>query len=96
MKNKLYISLFALMSLFLSGCEGALEPSIYDKLTEDNFPMTEKDAATLVYSVYYQFRGGEWNRYNSANNSRLVQGLMATDEFTCHWPGYWGSPFYFT
>lgn len=58
MKNKLYISLFALMSLFLSGCEGALEPSIYDKLTEDNFPMTEKDAATLVYSVYYQFRGG--------------------------------------
>ena len=96
MKNKLYISLFALMSLFLSGCEGALEPSIYDKLTEDNFPMTEKDAATLVYSVYYQIRGGEWNRYNSANNSRLVQGLMATDEFTCHWPGYWGSPFYFT
>lgn len=85
-----------ILCLVTVGCEGNLTPNIYDKLTDINYPNTDKDAATLVNSVYYQFRGGEWSRYNSANESRLVLGLLGTDEFTCHWPGYWGSPFYFT
>ncbi len=89
-------SLVALLLLVFSGCEGDLEPDVYDKLTSDNFPKTEEDAEGLVYSVYYQFRAGEWNRYNSANDSRLVASLLGTDEFTCHWAGYWGSPFNFT
>lgn len=95
MRNKLYITIFTIMSTILGGCEGGLEPEIYDNLTGDNFPKTEADAKTLVYSVYYQFRHGEWNRYNSDNQSRLVQGLFCTDEFTCHWNGYHDTPFNF-
>ncbi|MFV0391725.1 MAG: RagB/SusD family nutrient uptake outer membrane protein [Paludibacteraceae bacterium] len=94
--NKYAAFLLVILLPILSGCEGDLEPDVYDKLTGDNFPKTEKDAESLVSSVYYQLRGGEWSRYNSANQSRLVVGLMGTDEFTCQWPGYWGSPFYFT
>lgn len=95
MRKKLYFSIFMLVSTVLCGCEGSLNPSVYDKLTSDNFPKTEQDAESLVNSVYYQFRGGEWNRYNSNNNSRLVQGLFCTDEFTCHWDGFWDTPFVF-
>ena len=95
MRNKLYITIFVLLSTILGGCEGKLEPEIYDKLTGENFPKTEDDAKSLVYSVYYQFRAGEWNRYNCANNSMLVQGLFCTDEFTCHWTGYHDTPFNF-
>ena len=95
MRKKLYFTIFMLVSTVLCGCEGSLNPSVYDKLTSDNFPKTEQDAESLVNSVYYQFRGGEWNRYNSNNNSRLVQGLFCTDEFTCHWDGFWDTPFVF-
>lgn len=87
--------MIVLSFLGLTSCEGSLNPTVYDRMTGDNFPETAKDARSLVNSVYYQFRDGEWNRYNSANNSRLVQGLLATDEFTCHWVGYWDGPFDF-
>ena len=95
MKYSSFIIAAAVLGIF-SGCEGNLQPDIYDKLTGDNFPATGRDAESLVNSVYYQFRAGEWDRYNSANDSRLVVGLLGTDEFTCHWDGYWGSPFNFT
>lgn len=95
MRHKLYISILALASTLFCGCEGDLNPEVYDKLTGDNFPKTENDAETLVSSVYYQFRNGEWNRYNADNQSRLVQGLFCTDEFTCHWSGYHDTPFNF-
>lgn len=84
------------MASIFNGCSGFLQPDIYDKLTSDNFPKTENDAEGLVASVYYQFRNGAWGRYNSDNNSLLVLGLLGTDEFTCHWGGFWGSPLNFT
>lgn len=87
--------IFSALLFLFSACEGQLEVEAYDKLTGENFPRTEQDAKTLVTSVYYQFRAGEWSRYNSANESRLVTSLLGTDEFTCHWGGYWGSPFNF-
>ncbi|MFV0555479.1 MAG: RagB/SusD family nutrient uptake outer membrane protein [Mangrovibacterium sp.] len=90
------ILLLSVLSAAIVSCEGNLKVDAYDKLTGDNFPKTESDAKTLVTSVYYQFRAGEWSRYNSANESRLVACLLGTDEFTCHWDGYWGSPFNFT
>lgn len=93
---KSFIITVVTIVLALSSCSDFLQPGIYDKLTPDNFPMTAKDAESLVSSVYYQFRDGEWSRYNSDNESRLVLGLLGTDEFTCHWQGYWGSPFNFT
>ncbi|WP_321996579.1 RagB/SusD family nutrient uptake outer membrane protein [Draconibacterium orientale] len=93
---KLYVLLFAIIAMVIQGCEGELEPEVYDKLTSDNFPQTEEDAKALVNSVYYEFRDGPWNRYNAANESRLVQGLFSTDEFSCYWDGYWGAPFNFT
>ncbi|WP_291557814.1 RagB/SusD family nutrient uptake outer membrane protein [Bacteroides sp.] len=93
--KKIYLSILVLAS-FLFSCEGNLEPNVYDKLTGESFPKTPADAESLVYSVYYKFRGGEWDRYNSANDSRMVQGEFCTDEFTCIWNGYWGSPFNFT
>lgn len=93
--RRIYLSLLLLSSL-LFGCEGNLEPVLYDKLSEENFPKTKEDAESLVYSVYYKFRAGEWNRYNTANDSKFIQGEFCTDEFTCLWSGYWGSPFNFT
>lgn len=41
MRKKLYFSIFMLVSTVLCGCEGSLNPSVYDKLTSDNFPKTE-------------------------------------------------------
>lgn len=87
--------LLAALLLELAACEGNLVAETYDKLPENKFPATPADAESLVTSVYYQLRAGEWNRYNSANDSKLVANLFGTDEFTCHWDGYWGSPFNF-
>lgn len=84
-----------LLLIVMFACEGELEPVIYDKLSSDNFPTTSSDAKALVNGVYLEFRDGVWDRYNAANNSRLVNGLFATDEFSCNWGGYWGSPFNF-
>ncbi len=94
--NKIQVFLSAMLLIGLMACEGDLEPQIFDKQTGSNFPATAKEAETAVNNVYYEFRGGSWARYNYANNSRIVQGLFCTDEFTCNWNGYWSSPFNFT
>ena len=96
MKKYRILFVTGVVSVLFVSCEGHLEPEIWDKLEGDSFPKTERDAESLVNSIYYEFRGGEWDRYNSANDSRLVVGLLGTDEFTCHWEGYWSSPFNFT
>ncbi len=92
-KIKKITGVFLLLTMF--ACEGDLNPVVYDKLSSDNFPQTASDAKALVNSVYLEFRGGVWNRYNAANNSRLVNGLFCTDEFSCYWGGYWGAAFPF-
>lgn len=93
-KNIIFTIIVILLS-FLHACEGKLDSTIYDKLSNKNFPKTAEDARVLLNGVYYEFRGGEWGRYNSGNDSRLVNGLFCTDEFSCYWGGYWGSPFNF-
>ncbi len=100
MKNTLYIRtcqiLISSVLLFgLLSCEQGLEPNIYDKISGDNFPVTAEDARTIVSGIYFEFRGDGWLRYNVANDSRLVVGEFATDEFHCRWNGYQGSPFNF-
>jgi hypothetical protein len=94
--NRIIKTVAILFILTATACENGLEPEIYDKLSKDNFPQTADDAKALVNGVYLDFRRGPWNRYNAANESRLVIGLMATDEFSCYWDGYWGAPFNFT
>lgn len=93
----LFITIVTLMSpaLFVS-CENGLEKEVYDQLSENNFPVTAADAEVMVNNIYYQFKIGTWNRYNAANESRLVMNLFATDEFTCYWDGYWDTAFNFT
>lgn len=94
LKNyRLIFSLILLLG-FLS-CEKDLDPTIYDKISGDNFPVTEEDARTMVTGIYTEFRGDGWNRYNVANDSRFVVSLFATDEFHCRWAGYHGAPFNF-
>jgi len=93
--NKLIKICGALLMVFMFSCEGDLEPEVFNKLSSDNFPESSEDAKALVNGIYLEFRSGPWDRYNSANSSRLVNGLFATDEFSCYWGGYWGGPFNF-
>ena len=58
MRNKLYITIFTIMSTILGGCEGGLEPEIYDNLTGDNFPKTEADASCTPYIISSDMENG--------------------------------------
>ena len=67
MRNKLYITIFTIMSTILGGCEGGLEPEIYDNLTGDNFPKTEADAKTLgtmAKKAVATFKKGDGRTYS--------------------------------
>lgn len=94
-KQNIIGAFVCMMMLTMVACEGNLEPEVYDKLSDENFPHTVEDAKALVNGIYWEFRGGVWNRYNVANDSRFVNGLFCTDEFSCYWGGYWGSAFNF-
>ena len=90
--GKMLIMLLMITSI---ACEDNLEPMVFDKLSSENFPHTPEDAQALVNGIYQEFRLGNWSRYTSGNDSRLVTGLFCTDEFSCYWGGYWGTPFNF-
>jgi len=86
MKKYIYPFILATTLLFITSCEGNLEPDVYNRLSPTNYPQTTEDYLTLVNNVYGQFRyNNAWHRCSSDPQSRLILDQVGTDELYMPW-----------
>lgn len=71
---------------FLTSCDGYLDPIIYNRFSNANFPRTEEDYAALVTGIYAEFRvDNAWYRYSASPESRMILGEIGTEEMWINW-----------
>ncbi|MCC8155546.1 MAG: hypothetical protein LIP01_16040, partial [Tannerellaceae bacterium] len=71
----------------LTSCHN-LDPKIYDKIGEGNFPQNEEDVTSLITGIYGILNKGQYSGFGDiAQQSRWCLGTATTDEFICYWGG---------
>ncbi|HZL10074.1 MAG TPA: RagB/SusD family nutrient uptake outer membrane protein [Prolixibacteraceae bacterium] len=81
----LIILLIISISIIFSGCEGSLEPQVFDQIAPQSFFKTESDFKAAVTGIYHKYRQHTWGSYNFAQNSWWANNEGQTDEFDCNW-----------
>src|SRR5665648_911467 len=81
----LIILLIISISIIFSGCEGSLEPQVFDQIAPQSFFKTESDFKAAVTGIYHRYRQHTWGSYNFAQNSWWANNEGQTDEFDCNW-----------
>jgi hypothetical protein len=80
-----YKWLILCLALAGASCEKGLQPEVYNAISPENFLKTEGDVKTAVTGIYYELRGGGWERYTTSWGGWLTQGIGCTDEWTTNW-----------
>lgn len=80
-----YKGLILCLALAGTSCEKGLQPEVYNAISPENFFKTEGDVKTAVTGIYYELRGGGWERYTASWGGWLTQGIGCTDEWTTNW-----------
>lgn len=83
--KRINICILLITFLTISSCEKGLQPEVFNAVSPENFLKTEGDVKTAVTGIYYELRGGGWERYTASWGGWLTQGIGCTDEWTTNW-----------
>lgn len=76
-----------LLITLLVSCEN-LEPKIYGKQGEKNYPLNQQDITTMVTGVYGRMNLHSYLGLGDVSwQSRMIINTATTDEFVCFWVG---------
>ena len=83
LKVRSLIPVIIALVLLTAGCEKGLEPEVYNKISQENYPKNENDVKSAVTGIYSELRKDQAYAYNKG--CRIMMDEVVTDEMDCNW-----------